>query len=95
MEYGLLGLATAALAAVIGTLAAGVAGALGIGPGDRIGVNVLGRDVEAEIASLRVIAPAGVARIAGVRWLLAPAGARSARPSTTAPWCATASSPMN
>ncbi|MCH8924866.1 MAG: FtsX-like permease family protein [Proteobacteria bacterium] len=37
------------------SLDAAVAGALGIGPGDRIGVNVLGRDIEAEIASLRVI----------------------------------------
>ena len=37
------------------SLDAAVAGALGIGPGDRIGVNVLGRGIEAEIANLRVI----------------------------------------
>lgn len=35
------------------SLESDVAQALGIGPGDRIGVNVLGRDFEAEIANLR------------------------------------------
>jgi len=37
------------------SLDAEVARALGLGLGDRIGVNLLGRDVEAEIASLRAI----------------------------------------